>query len=363
MSTYGLIYIARNETDAPNVYKVGKTNRSIEERMDELSGATSNLGKYEAVGYVIVTDIDSAEREIHQRLHYGRVQKNREFFESELSHIVTVIRDVCKLLLLQDHLPQIDPAGPSDPDAIIAAAKAKIQSSKLNELQLHAKLYGEINDVCTELSGVLDKIAHSFSGPRCSISITAPTTFAGKREDSIFEAVLTGKVLPGNPLDLNRADKWRSIVRDRPDDGRWLAIRAGFLLDWSRGPGVTHQNYLTDWRLFIGMEKIVCRLDFYHFQYHNFRCYTAATRLTTEFQRCLVSVIATNESRSVEIDRKIGERILFDISERRNKRKPKGVQDFDELDIDENMPDASGLGGFIVYDYADQLAAMRKRKR
>jgi hypothetical protein len=63
---------------------------------------------------------------------------------------------------LQDHLPQIDQAG-SRPDEIIAQAKSKSQSSKLNELQLHTKLYCEINDAYAELSGSLDKFQIHFA--------------------------------------------------------------------------------------------------------------------------------------------------------------------------------------------------------
>jgi hypothetical protein len=129
-----------------------------------------------------------------------RVQKNREFFEGELSHISTVIRDVCKYLVLQDHLPQIDQAGSRDPEEIIAQAKSKSQSSKLNELQLHTKLYCDINDAYAELSGSLDKISDSFCGPNCRISMTAPKTNSGEPKDTIFEMVLMGNVMPSDGL-------------------------------------------------------------------------------------------------------------------------------------------------------------------
>ena len=79
---YGAIYIAHNPRDGENTFKVGKTERIVDERMKELSSSTSNLGTYSAKAYFIVTDIDEAERKCHQRLTQYRVQKNREFFKA-----------------------------------------------------------------------------------------------------------------------------------------------------------------------------------------------------------------------------------------------------------------------------------------
>ena len=49
MPTVGAIYIAKNSRDEDSVYKVGMTQRGIEERMRELTSETSNLGEYEAI--------------------------------------------------------------------------------------------------------------------------------------------------------------------------------------------------------------------------------------------------------------------------------------------------------------------------
>jgi len=40
---FGAIYIARNSIDADEFYKVGKTQRTVEKRMKELTSETSNL--------------------------------------------------------------------------------------------------------------------------------------------------------------------------------------------------------------------------------------------------------------------------------------------------------------------------------
>ena len=67
MPTFGAIYIAKNSRDGDDVYKVGMTQCSIEERMRELTSETSNLGEYEAIGSVIVNDVSEAE--FPPRLH------------------------------------------------------------------------------------------------------------------------------------------------------------------------------------------------------------------------------------------------------------------------------------------------------
>ena len=58
---YGVVYIARNDSDPDKVFKIGKTTKSVEERMKELTSDTSNVGKYKQVGYVVVNDIDFVE--------------------------------------------------------------------------------------------------------------------------------------------------------------------------------------------------------------------------------------------------------------------------------------------------------------
>jgi hypothetical protein len=103
---FGAIYIARNSIDEDEVYKVGKTQRTVDERMKELTSETSNLGQYEAVGSVVVNDIDQSEKECHLRLKKYRIQPNREFFKIPLSILVDVIRAATEPYLVKDELPE-----------------------------------------------------------------------------------------------------------------------------------------------------------------------------------------------------------------------------------------------------------------
>ena len=64
----GLVYIVRNDTHLADIYKVGQTYRSIEERLLELNRETSNPGTFEVKATFPVSDRHAAEREAHQKL-------------------------------------------------------------------------------------------------------------------------------------------------------------------------------------------------------------------------------------------------------------------------------------------------------
>jgi hypothetical protein len=90
---YGAIYIAHNPRDGVNTFKVGKTERIVEERMRELTSSTSNLGTYTALAYFVVYDIDAAEQACHRALHRYRVQDNREFFQIQLARLIRIVSE------------------------------------------------------------------------------------------------------------------------------------------------------------------------------------------------------------------------------------------------------------------------------
>lgn len=71
---YGAIYVAHNDRDGDNIFKVGKTVRAVSHRMRELTSATSNIGEYKAIAFFVVDDVDGAERACHRRLQKYRVQ-------------------------------------------------------------------------------------------------------------------------------------------------------------------------------------------------------------------------------------------------------------------------------------------------
>ena len=127
---FGVIYIARNSIDGDEVYKVGKTQRTVEERMRELTSETSNLGEYKAIGFVVVNDIDQAEKECHLRLRNYRIQPNREFFKIPLSTLVDAIRAATEPYLVKDELPAMRTSNEVQMDDLIREEQSKFNHGK-----------------------------------------------------------------------------------------------------------------------------------------------------------------------------------------------------------------------------------------
>lgn len=131
---YGAIYIAHNPRDGQTVFKVGKTERSVAERMADLTADTSNLGKYVPVAYFVVTDIDAAEAACHRRLARYRVQQNREFFDLPLARLVPVVREVTAPFKAADLVPDLAPAEdpvPLSPAEKLQAARAEQETAQV----------------------------------------------------------------------------------------------------------------------------------------------------------------------------------------------------------------------------------------
>ena len=100
----GIIYIARNSTNPPNHYKIGKSDRADPiQRMRELTSDTTNYrGEFFSEGYVLVSEVDECERLVHETLSYTRINDRREFFDINLGEAIKVIRQTLKDNIIQD---------------------------------------------------------------------------------------------------------------------------------------------------------------------------------------------------------------------------------------------------------------------
>ena len=105
---YGAIYIAHNPRDGDSTFKVGKTERVVEQRMRELTSSTTNLGTYTYCAHFVVYDIESAERACHNALRRYRVQDNREFFELPLSRLIQIVSEQVRPYAARDMVPEIE---------------------------------------------------------------------------------------------------------------------------------------------------------------------------------------------------------------------------------------------------------------
>lgn len=111
---YGAIYIAHNPRDGESFFKVGKTVRLVDERMKELTSATSNLGVYTARAYFIVAGVDEAERACHKRLSRYRVQSNREYFDIPFGRLVHIVTEVLEPYTASALIPETENHNISD---------------------------------------------------------------------------------------------------------------------------------------------------------------------------------------------------------------------------------------------------------
>jgi hypothetical protein len=95
MEKYGIVYVIHNDLHPSDLFKVGLTTNSVEERIKELNSETSNPGKFKVCAYFPVFDVYEAEKVCHRRLDELGLRSNKEFFSGEISRILTVVENVC----------------------------------------------------------------------------------------------------------------------------------------------------------------------------------------------------------------------------------------------------------------------------
>lgn len=95
MGTFGTIYVLANVA-IPDLVKVGKTTRTVEERIRELSGATGVPNQFIVLYEQMFSDVDKAESQIHTLLERKgyRHATNREFFNAPPSEIIKIINSL-----------------------------------------------------------------------------------------------------------------------------------------------------------------------------------------------------------------------------------------------------------------------------
>jgi hypothetical protein len=85
----GHIYVLQN-TSVPGIFKIGFTERSVAERVNEINKATGVITPWQVRDFWFTQEPYLAEQEIHDKLSDYRVQDNREGFAVNF----TVARDV-----------------------------------------------------------------------------------------------------------------------------------------------------------------------------------------------------------------------------------------------------------------------------
>lgn len=90
----GFVYIMRQPIHEENIFKIGLTRRSSEERSKDLSN-TSSADKFFVINSYHTKDCVEAEKQIHKELEYFRLTSRREFFRCDLK----IIMDTCEKII------------------------------------------------------------------------------------------------------------------------------------------------------------------------------------------------------------------------------------------------------------------------
>ena len=105
-SKQGTIYILENEAFASSVIKIGKTKRSLDDRIRELN--TSVPLPYTCYRASRVDDVDRVERLLHEVFHPAKRHWRGEFYEVEPWRVVLVLETYEKENLTESTKPSDD---------------------------------------------------------------------------------------------------------------------------------------------------------------------------------------------------------------------------------------------------------------
>jgi len=88
----GWIYVLSTREE-PNILKIGRTERSVSQRVKEINGATGVLFPFGARYVFRVNNSAEAEKVIHEALSSYRIRDDREFFDVDPIHAVSIIKE------------------------------------------------------------------------------------------------------------------------------------------------------------------------------------------------------------------------------------------------------------------------------
>jgi hypothetical protein len=88
----GIVYIVSSPAYGADVYKVGLTRRTAEQRAKELSSSTGIALPFGVVANWEVGDCGAVESAVHSELDWCRLNSRREFFYTKLSTIVETVQ-------------------------------------------------------------------------------------------------------------------------------------------------------------------------------------------------------------------------------------------------------------------------------
>ncbi|HJP69521.1 MAG TPA: GIY-YIG nuclease family protein [Sphingomicrobium sp.] len=83
---WGFVYVLANEC-MPGIYKIGMTEKAPQERLEQLSSATSIPLPFDMVFFAQVQNPLKVEQAMHRHFEDRRVNESREFFRASIKDI------------------------------------------------------------------------------------------------------------------------------------------------------------------------------------------------------------------------------------------------------------------------------------
>lgn len=169
----GIIYILVNPF-MPDVFKIGRTERNVEDRIKELD-TTSMPGPFKCVYAAEVNDAIIVEKRIHKIFSDKRIRKNREFFEKiSLEQLVEAI----KLVEIREVTPKNDIFNePSDNEVLEKCNKIEERKNKWTfkdlRIPVNSILYFSKDDSVTSIVADENSNKIIFEGVKMSLSAAA----------------------------------------------------------------------------------------------------------------------------------------------------------------------------------------------
>lgn len=121
MSKYGFVYLLGN-IYMPGIYKVGCTERSPQQRAEELSSGTGVPAPFDVLCYIEAQDFQAVESKFHRWLSHARINPQREFFRTgNLPYLVGMFKfhpdqlSFCRANALASYLEEYEEREIPDP--------------------------------------------------------------------------------------------------------------------------------------------------------------------------------------------------------------------------------------------------------
>jgi hypothetical protein len=335
MSTFGAIYIANNPADGKDVYKIGVTERSVPERMAELTASTSNLGRYEAIGYVVVNDMQEAELRCHNKLSYCRVQDNREFFEEALETIVRIVRECCQPFEIKDYLPVTKAEEPPNVREIVSRTLEKGTEEKRAVDEYHAIVSESIREQVRQVLPLLADLKENLPSENLKALIYDPQFDFARQPNrnrltqiKLVDVMFFGRLVK-TPIKIRvykcgvgsseflQLSRTVQVAQERQyeslpqlgsclfdDDGRWLQISGSIKCIWANPKDKNEGDFLYGHVFEIKVSMFSCEGNSYS-EEATYKTHDTSAGLASvkDFVRILATVCADNAKLCPAIDR------------------------------------------------------------